>query len=272
MREIARQAGVGVATLYRHFPTREALVDAVYQDQVVRLTAGARDLLAAHPPARALRLWMDLFADWLATKRGMTGTLLAMVDAGDISLAHTRGELLAAIATILDAGIAAGQIRADTSAEDVSAAVLGLLAVSGERGNPEQAQRLLDVLMDGLKDSIRTLSPYFARASGVTGVKKLTRLPSGSRTSRERLPQGRVFGSATTSEVGIQAARRCQRASTSSTRNSMITLRLAPGAALPGANSGTVPVLPIARVAPAGVASSAKSGVAQVAGRAVAFS
>ncbi|ACU69282.1 transcriptional regulator, TetR family [Catenulispora acidiphila DSM 44928] len=151
MREIARQAGVGVATLYRHFPTREALVDAVYQDQVVRLTAGARDLLAAHPPARALRLWMDLFADWLTTKRGMTGTLLAMVDAGDISLAHTRGELLAAIATILDAGIAAGEIRADTSAEDVSAAVLGLLAVSGERGNPEQAQRLLDVLMDGLR-------------------------------------------------------------------------------------------------------------------------
>ncbi|MEY9889779.1 AcrR family transcriptional regulator [Catenulispora sp. MAP12-49] len=151
MREIARQAGVGVATLYRHFPTREALVDAVYQDQVVRLTAGAHDLLAAHAPARALRLWMDLFADWLAAKRGMTGTLLAMVDTGEISLAHTRGELLAAVGTILDAGIAAGQIRPDTSADDVSAAVLGLLAVSGERGNPEQARRLLDVLMDGLK-------------------------------------------------------------------------------------------------------------------------
>lgn len=151
MREIARQAGVGVATLYRHFPTREALVDAVYRDQVGRLTAGARDLLAAHPPARALRLWMDLFAEWLATKHGMTDTLLAMVDSGEISLAHTRGELLAAIGTILDAGIAGGDIRADTSAEDVSAAVLGLLAVSGERGNPAQAARLLDVLMDGLR-------------------------------------------------------------------------------------------------------------------------
>ena len=81
----------------------------------------------------------------------MTGTLLAMVDTGEISLAHTRGELLAAVGTILDAGIAAGQIRPDTSADDVSAAVLGLLAVSGERGNPEQARRLLDVLMDGLK-------------------------------------------------------------------------------------------------------------------------
>jgi AcrR family transcriptional regulator len=151
MREIARRAGVGVATVYRHFPTREALVDAVYRDQVVRLTTGAHDLLGAHPPARALRLWMDLFADWLATKRGMTETLLAMVDSGEISLAHTRGELLSAIAAILDAGVAAGEIRADTSAEDVSAAVLGILAVSAERGNLAQAQRLLDVLMDGLR-------------------------------------------------------------------------------------------------------------------------
>ncbi|WP_194908730.1 TetR/AcrR family transcriptional regulator [Catenulispora rubra] len=151
MREIARQAGVGVATVYRHFPTREALVDAVYRDQVVRLTAGAHDLLGAHSPARALRLWMDLFADWLATKRGMTDTLLAMVDSGEISLAHTRGELLSAVAAILDAGIAAGEIRADTSAEDVSAAVLGILAVSAERGKAAQAQRLLDVLMDGLR-------------------------------------------------------------------------------------------------------------------------
>ncbi|MEZ0106613.1 AcrR family transcriptional regulator [Catenulispora sp. EB89] len=151
MREIARQAGVGVATVYRHFPTREALVDAVYRDQVVRLTAGAHDLLGAHPPARALRLWMDLFADWLATKRGMTDTLLAMVDSGEISLAHTRGELLSAVAAILDAGVAAGEIRADTSPEDVSAAVLGILAVSAERGNAAQAKRLLDVLMDGLR-------------------------------------------------------------------------------------------------------------------------
>ena len=151
MREIARQAGVGVATLYRHFPTREALVDAVYRDQVGRLTTGARDLLAANPPARALRLWMDLFADWLTTKHGMTDTLLAMIDTGEISLAHTRGELLAAIATILDAGVAAGEIRTDTSAEDVGAALLGLLAVSGKRGHRAQAERLLDLLMDGLR-------------------------------------------------------------------------------------------------------------------------
>ena len=151
MREIARQAGVGVGTLYRHFPTRESLVDAVYQDQVARLTTGARTLLEAHPPATALRLWMDLFADWLATKHGMTDTLLAMIDTGEISLAHSRRELLAAIATILEAGATAGDIRTDTSAEDVAAAILGLLAVSGKPELRAQGQRLLDLLMDGLR-------------------------------------------------------------------------------------------------------------------------
>lgn len=151
MREIARQAGVGVGTLYRHFPTRESLVDAVYQDQVVRLTTGAQTLLDAHPPAKALRLWMDLFADWLATKHGMTDTLLAMIDTGEISLAHSRRELLTAITTILDAGATAGDIRTDTSAEDVAAALLGLLAVSGKPEHRAQAHRLLDLLMDGLR-------------------------------------------------------------------------------------------------------------------------
>ncbi|MFF5406755.1 TetR/AcrR family transcriptional regulator [Streptomyces misionensis] len=151
MREIARQAGVGVATVFRHFPTREALVDAVYQDQVVRLTAGASELLASHPPAQALRRWMDLFAQWQATKHGMTDTLLAMIDAGEISLAHTRQELLSAITMILDAGATAGDIRADARADDVCAGVLGMLAVAAKSTEPAQAQRLLDLLMDGLR-------------------------------------------------------------------------------------------------------------------------
>ncbi|HVU93412.1 MAG TPA: helix-turn-helix domain-containing protein, partial [Jatrophihabitans sp.] len=75
IRAIAREAGVGIATFYRHFPTRESLVDAVYRDQVTRLTAGARDLLAERPPGEALRRWMDLFGEWIATKNGMLNTL-----------------------------------------------------------------------------------------------------------------------------------------------------------------------------------------------------
>jgi AcrR family transcriptional regulator len=153
MRAIAREAGVGVATLYRHFPTREAVVDAVYHDQVERLTTGAHDLLENHPPAAALRLWMDLFADWLATKHGMTDTLAAMIGTGLISLEHTRQELLTAITTILDAGAATGDIRTDTNAEDIAAALLGILTITGTPEQQPRAQRLLDLLMDGLKNT-----------------------------------------------------------------------------------------------------------------------
>lgn len=151
MRAIARAADVGLATLYRHFPTREALVDAVYQDQVQRLTAGARDLLDAHPPAEALRRWMDLFGDWLATKHGMVDTLRAMIEAGDIPLAHTREALLAAVTTMLVAGRTAGDLRDDVDAEDVTAGLIGIFTVAGQDPRQGRAQRLLDIFMDGLK-------------------------------------------------------------------------------------------------------------------------
>lgn len=151
MRAIAREAGVGVGTLYRHFPTRESLVDAVYQDQVQRLTDGARDLLEALPPAQAMRQWMDLFADWMATKHGMLDTLLAMIDTGQLAHAQSRTELLAAITTILDAGRAAGDLRTDTSAEDIAASLIGILTVAGSPTQHPQASRLLNLLMDGLR-------------------------------------------------------------------------------------------------------------------------
>lgn len=151
MRAIARHAGVGIATLYRHFPTREALVDAVYQDQVQRLTQGARELLQQYRPDQAMRRWMDLFADWLATKHGMTDTLLAMIDAGQIAHAQTREELLAAITAILDAGGAGGLLRTDVRAEDIAAALIGIFTVVGRPEQHAQAERLLNLLMDGLK-------------------------------------------------------------------------------------------------------------------------
>ncbi len=151
MRAIAREAGVGIATLYRHFPTRESLVDAVYQDQVKRLTLGARELLGQHPPAEAMRRWMDLFGDWLATKHGMTDTLLAMIESGEIAVAETRTELLEAIAAILDAGRAAGDLRADVTAEDIAASLIGTFTVAGKPGQHAQASRLLNLLMAGLR-------------------------------------------------------------------------------------------------------------------------
>ncbi len=150
MRAIAREAGVGIATLYRHFPTRESLVDAVYRDQVVRLTTGARELLGELPPAAAMRHWMDLFGDWIATKNGMLDTLLAMIESGEIAHTQTRTELLAAITTILEAGRAAGDLRSDVTAEDIAASLIGIFTVAPRPEHEAKAGRLLNLLMDGL--------------------------------------------------------------------------------------------------------------------------
>lgn len=151
MRAIAREAGVGVATLYRHFPTKESLVDAVYQSQVVRLTIGARELLNQLPPAAAMRRWMDLFGDWIATKNGMIDTLLAMIELGEIAHAQTQTELLAAITTILDAGRAVDEIRQDVTAEDIAASLIGIFTVAPKPQQRVLASRLLNLLMDGLR-------------------------------------------------------------------------------------------------------------------------
>ncbi|TSD99957.1 TetR/AcrR family transcriptional regulator [Skermania sp. ID1734] len=151
MRAIATEAGVGIATLYRHFPTREALVEAVYRDHVSRLTAGARELICQLDPPAALRRWMDLFGEWIATKNGMLDTLLAMVESGEIAHARTRTELLAAIDDILEAGRASAQIRADVPAEDIAAALIGIFTVASLPEHEALAARLLDLLMDGLR-------------------------------------------------------------------------------------------------------------------------
>jgi AcrR family transcriptional regulator len=151
MRAIAREAGVGIATLYRHFPNRESLVDAIYRDQVVRLTTGARELLDQCGPAAAMRRWMDLFGNWIATKNGMLDTLLAMIESGEITHTQTRTELLAAITTILDAGRTTGEIRTDVTADDIAASLIGIFTVAHQFGHEAKTGRLLDLLMDGLR-------------------------------------------------------------------------------------------------------------------------
>ncbi|MFE0417231.1 TetR/AcrR family transcriptional regulator [Streptomyces tendae] len=151
LRAIAREAGVGIGTLYRHFPTRESLVEAVYRDQVVRLTKGARDLLADETPAVAMRRWMDLFGDWIATKNGMLDTLPALIESGAVGHARTRDELLNAITTILDAGRAAGDLRPDVTAEETAAGLIGIFTVAHQSGPTVTADRLLDIFLDGLR-------------------------------------------------------------------------------------------------------------------------
>ncbi|MFD5441986.1 TetR/AcrR family transcriptional regulator [Streptomyces tendae] len=151
LRAIAREAGVGIGTLYRHFPTRESLVEAVYRDQVARLTKGAQDLLAGEAPAVAMRRWMDLFGDWIATKNGMLDTLPALIESGAVGHARTRDELLNAISTILEAGRAVGDLRPDVTAEETAAGLIGIFTVAHQSGQAVRADRLLDIFLDGLR-------------------------------------------------------------------------------------------------------------------------
>ena len=150
LERIAREAGVGIGTLYRHFPTREALVEAVYRAERSHLCESAAELLAEHPPDRALRIWMDRFADYIAVKREMADALRAAISSGAITSSQAREELSAAVQTLLDAGGAAGTLRDDVRAEDVVAGLVGIFLACNQPDQRVQAGRLLDLLMDSL--------------------------------------------------------------------------------------------------------------------------
>ena len=113
LEQVARDADVGIGTLYRHFPTREALVEALYRKELADLCASAGDLLEALAPDRALRAWMDRFAGYVRAKREMADALRAVFAAGSVTVSLAREQLTAAVQTILDAGIAAGTLRDD---------------------------------------------------------------------------------------------------------------------------------------------------------------
>jgi AcrR family transcriptional regulator len=148
---IARDAGVGIGTLYRHFPTREALVEAVHRAEVTRLCDSASELLATQEPDAALRTWMDRFADYIAAKREMADALRAVIASGAITRSQTRRQMSAAVQLMLDAGAAAGTLRDDVRAEDVVASLVGTFLACGQPDQRDQARRMLDLLMDALR-------------------------------------------------------------------------------------------------------------------------
>lgn len=148
---VARAAGVGIGTLYRHFATREALVEAVYAAELDDIATSAPALLDRFPPDVALRAWMDRYATFAATKRGMADTLRAGWAAGRITTAPTRERVTAAIATILTAGARTGSLRGDVDPDDVTALVLGVFLSSAATGTAAQTGRLLDLVVDGLR-------------------------------------------------------------------------------------------------------------------------
>jgi AcrR family transcriptional regulator len=144
---IAKAAGVGSGTLYRHFPTREALIEAVYQNELTSLCESAEQLLATTDARSALRAWMHGFLEYATTKRGLAGALQAVIATGTNPFEHSRARILAALSALLTAAAAANVVGADTEPFDVLTSLSGFALASSD---PAQHERLLDLLIAGL--------------------------------------------------------------------------------------------------------------------------
>jgi AcrR family transcriptional regulator len=159
LEEIARQAGVGIGTLYRHFPTREALILAAHAREVDQLAALTPKLLAELPPERALREWLDRLAAMGRTKQWMGDALSAIPKTGNPPRSEAYRVLAAALTRLLEASVAAGAIRDDIGADDVILAMSGLWRVNvHEDGWQGRTERVLDLLMDGLRVTARSIT------------------------------------------------------------------------------------------------------------------
>ena len=146
MHSVAQAAGVGQGTLYRHFPTREDLVLAVYRTDVQHLLTAAAELTAAHAPREALRRWLGELAAYGRVKRGVSQVVLAAATRDAIAQ-QWRPPVLDAVQSLLDAGARAGELRGDLDAEDV----WPLLGFLWQEPIPaERAERLVTVVVDGL--------------------------------------------------------------------------------------------------------------------------
>ena len=150
LEEIASGAGVGIGTLYRNFPTREALVAAVYRHEVEVLCARGDQLLADQPPADALAAWMQLFVAHVRTKRGMLSVLKPLLASDSTLIGDTRGRAVECAQRLLAAGVAAGTVRADVDGADVVRAVSGI-CMSTDQDTPVVSERLVGVIVDGLR-------------------------------------------------------------------------------------------------------------------------
>jgi AcrR family transcriptional regulator len=151
LEEIARRARVGIGTLYRHFPTREAVVEAVYRREVEHLAEAVPQLLQTSPAGEALHKWMHLFVDYIATKR-IIAPSLAAATARTPALYTTSLELITgAISTLVKRAIASGDVRKDIDPSDLLRAMVGVSYGNPDAGWEASARRLIDILMDGLR-------------------------------------------------------------------------------------------------------------------------
>jgi AcrR family transcriptional regulator len=149
--EIARTAGVGAGTLYRHFPTRDALIEAVYRNETAQLITGAARLAEAHSPTVALREWLLLFVDYMATKQGMYEALNSIVGGTSELYSASTEQMKLAIAKLVDRAIASGDIRLDVDPLDLLRALAGVANVSAGSNGKQAAKRMVDILIAGIR-------------------------------------------------------------------------------------------------------------------------
>jgi AcrR family transcriptional regulator len=153
---VARTAGVGIGTLYRHFPTREALFEAVYRREVQQLADLAEQLKQEAKPIDALRHWMRSNVKFVATKKGMSAALALAAYKNSELFSHSFERLTRAVGALLDRAIAAGEIRDDISPEDLLRALVGMCYMQDQPGWQTSVLRLVDVFIDGLRNRLNT--------------------------------------------------------------------------------------------------------------------
>jgi AcrR family transcriptional regulator len=151
LEEIARRAGVGIGTLYRHFPSREAVVEAVYRREVEQLADAVPHLLESLPPGQALHKWMHMFVDYIATKRLIAPSLGSRTGRSS-ALYATSAELISgAISSLVKRAAAGGEVRKDIDPADLLRAMVGVSYQNPDAGWEASARRVIDLLMDGLR-------------------------------------------------------------------------------------------------------------------------
>ena len=151
LEDIARRAGVGIGTLYRHFPSREHLVEVLYRREVEALCSAADDLARLYPPDIALAEWMQRFVGYIAAKRGMAQSLRILFDRNSELFAETSGMVPLALQRLVDAAIADGSIRADVESPDILHALFGIYSAPAAPDWQDRSRRLVALLMDGLR-------------------------------------------------------------------------------------------------------------------------
>ena len=148
---VARAAGVGIGTLYRHFPTREALFEAVYRREVQQLADLAEQLKQEAKPIDALRQWLRSIVKFVATKKGMSAALTLAVDKNAKLFSSSADRLARTVRGLLDRAIAAGEIRDDISPQDLLRSLVGMCYMHDQPGWQTSVLRLVDVFVDGLR-------------------------------------------------------------------------------------------------------------------------